>query len=89
MNCNRGGSFNDESFSSARASALRAFRQIFGPHTSEFQEFAEHLKFDLGIDGDVSYSTLHERFLETGIQAIRPQDKVAWLLPFKFMLLRL
>ena len=78
MNCNRGGSFNDESFGSARAAALQAFREIFGPDTPEFQEFSEHLKFDWGIDGDVSSSTLYERFLETGIQAIRPQDKVAW-----------
>lgn len=76
MNCNRGGAFNDGSFASARSAALDAFRQIYGPSSSEFEEFAEHLKFDWGIEQDMTNDQLHARFLETAAQAIRPQDKV-------------
>lgn len=75
MNVHRGG-FQDDSFASARSSALRAFREIYGPSAPEFQEFAEGLKFDLGITSDISDDALHRLFLETAAQAVRPQDKV-------------
>ena len=78
MNVNRGGAFGDESFASARSSALRAYREIFGPSSPEFGEFAAHLMFDWGLSGDVS--DLHERFLACAAQALRPQDKVRWLM---------
>ena len=75
MNVNRGGAFNDESFASARASALKVFRTIYGPTTEEFQEFSEGLKFDLALSDSASLGELHSRFLETAVAAIRPQDK--------------
>ncbi len=81
MNCNRGGSFQDESFATARAAALRAFREIYGPDSPEFLEFSEHFRFDWGITGDLNAQHLHARFLETAMQAIRPQDKVTKLQP--------
>ena len=36
MNLHRGGAFGDESFGVARAKALQAFVQVFGPESSEW-----------------------------------------------------
>ena len=78
MNVNRGGAFQDESFGSARASALRTYREVYGPESPEFAEFGEQLRFDCG-EIDMSNEALHAEFLKRANAAIRPQDRAAWL----------
>ena len=52
--------------------------EIYGPSSPEFLEFSEQFKFDWGLTSDISDSELHEQFLQSAAQALRPQDKVRW-----------
>lgn len=75
MNVGRGGAFADESFGNARANPLKLYQDVFLCASDEFLEHSDHFGRDWNLPSRPSDEILHERFLQTGHHAIRPQDK--------------